>query len=216
MKLLIKSIIILFLFFTSMLLIMKFTGLLTIEDIKAIFTNLQTQPSYMIGSLVILLLFIDLFIAIPTMTVILLAGYFLGFQLALLYTSIGLLGASLTGYTLSIFYGERIINKLSNDQKQINQMKQLFNTHGMILIMLSRAVPLLPEISACLAGTCHMNLKKYLLAWTIGTIPYISIMTYAGSISSIDDPTPALVAALGVTVLFSIGWFIFKKINKYK
>lgn len=216
MKLLIKSIIILFLFFTSMLLIMKFTGLLTIEDIKSIFTNLKTQPSYMIGSLVILLLFIDLFIAIPTMTVILLAGYFLGFQLALLYTSIGLLGASLTGYTLSIFYGERIINKLSNDQKQINQMKQLFNTHGMILIMLSRAVPLLPEISACLAGTCHMNLKKYLLAWTIGTIPYICIMTYAGSISSIDNPKPALIAAIGITVLFSIGWFIFKKLNKYK
>jgi uncharacterized membrane protein YdjX (TVP38/TMEM64 family) len=216
MNLLIKSIIILFLFFTSMLLIMKFTSLLTIEDIKSIFTNLKTQPSYMIGSLVILLLFIDLFIAIPTMTVILLAGYFLGFQLALLYTSIGLLGASLTGYTLSIFYGERIINKLSNDQKQINQMKQLFNTHGMILIMLSRAVPLLPEISACLAGTCHMNLKKYLLAWTIGTIPYICIMTYAGSISSIDNPKPALIAAIGITVLFSIGWFIFKKINKYK
>jgi uncharacterized membrane protein YdjX (TVP38/TMEM64 family) len=216
MKLLIKSIIILFLFFTSMLLIMKFTGLLTIEDIKSIFTNLKTQPSYMIGSLVILLLFIDLFIAIPTMTVILLAGYFLGFQLALLYTSIGLLGASLTGYTLSIFYGERIINKLSNDQKQINQMKQLFNTHGMILIMLSRAVPLLPEISACLAGTCHMNLKKYLLAWTIGTIPYICIMTYAGSISSIDNPKPALIAAIGITILFSIGWFIFKKLNKYK
>jgi uncharacterized membrane protein YdjX (TVP38/TMEM64 family) len=82
--------------------------------------------------------------------------------------------------------------------------------------MLSHAVPLLPEISACLAGTCHMNLKKYLLAWTIGTIPYICIMTYAGSISSIDNPKPALIAAIGITVLFSIGWFIFKKLNKYK
>lgn len=216
MKLLLKSIIILFLFFTAMLLLLKFSGILSIEDIKELFSSLKEQPSYILGSLVVLLLLIDLFIAIPTMTVILLAGYFLGFELALVFTAIGLLGASMAGYFLSTFYGEKVLNKLSNDTEQKDQMKELFNTHGMIVIMLSRAVPLLPEISACLAGTCNMRMRKYFIAWTIGTIPYISVMTYAGSISSLENPMPALYAALGITLLFSFSWFIFKKINKRK
>jgi uncharacterized membrane protein YdjX (TVP38/TMEM64 family) len=197
-----------------MLLVIKFSGLLTVQDIKDTFSSLQEQPTYILGSVVIVLLFIDLFIAIPTMTVILLAGYFLGFSWAIIYVAIGLLGASLTGYFLSKLYGEKILDKLSNDTEQKNQMKELFNTHGMVVIMLSRAVPLLPEISACLAGTCHMKITKYLFAWIIGTVPYISVMTYAGSISSLDNPIPALVAALGVTLLFSLFWFIFMRRNK--
>lgn len=211
MKLLFKSVIILFLFFTSMLILIKFSGLLTLQDIKDTFSNLQEQPTYILGLLVVLLLFIDLFIAIPTMTVILSAGYFLGFEWAIFYSSIGLLGASLTGYFLSTLYGETVLNKLSDNTEQKNQMKALFNTHGMIVIMLARAAPLLPEISACLAGTCKMKTSKYLTAWIIGTIPYVSIMTYAGSISSLDDPMPALFAALGVTFSFSLFWFILKR-----
>lgn len=58
MKLLIKSVLILFVIFTSMLLIIKFSSLLTVEDIKEIFVNLKSQPSYILGSLIVLLLFI--------------------------------------------------------------------------------------------------------------------------------------------------------------
>lgn len=214
MKLLLKALIILFIFFTSMLLIIKFSGLLNLEDIKKTFTNLQQQPSYIIGFLVVLLLFIDLFIAIPTMSVILLAGYFLGFQWALLYSFLGLLGASLTGYILSTLYGEKILHKLSNDHEQKVQMKQLFNNHGVVVIILSRAVPLLPEICACLAGTCKMPISKYLIAWSIGTMPYISVMTYAGSISSFENPMPALFSVVGITLFFSFIWFVFSQITK--
>lgn len=216
MKLLIKSILILFTIFTSMLLIIKFSGVLSIDDIKQIFTTLKEQPSYIIGSLVILLLFIDLFIAIPTMTVILLAGYFLGLKGAIFYTLIGLLCASLTGYFLSRRYGEKVLNKLSSNEPQKQEMKDIFNNHGFLVIVLSRAVPLLPEISSCLSGTCKMPLKKYLLAWSLGTIPYVSAISYAGSISNFDNPMPALIAALGITVLFWFLWLVFTKVNKIK
>ena len=100
MKLLIKTILILISIFTATLLLIKFTGILTVDDIKEIFTNLKSQPSYILGGLIVLFLFIDLFIAVPTMTIIILAGYFIGFELALFYTTIGLLSASLTGYFL--------------------------------------------------------------------------------------------------------------------
>ncbi len=216
MKLLIKSVLILVAIFTTTLLIIKFSGVLTVEDIKEIFANLKSQPSYILGALIVLFLFIDLFIAVPTMTIIILAGYFIGFELAVLYTFIGLLSASLTGYFLSLKYGNKILDKLSSDEKQKLQMTDLFNKHGVLVIVLSRAVPMLPEISSCLAGTCKMSLKRFLFAWSLGTIPYLSVIAYAGSISNLENPMPAIYAAIGITVLFWIIWMVFMKYNKLK
>jgi len=216
MKLLIKTVLILFVIFTTMLLIFKFSGILSVEDIKQIFSNLKSQPSYILGSLIVILLFIDLFIAIPTMTIILLAGYFIGFELALFYTFLGLLSASLTGYFLSRKYGEKVLDKLSSNEQQKLEMKELFNKHGVLVLVLSRAVPMLPEVSSCLAGTCKMTLKRFLLAWSIGTVPYLAVITYAGSISNFDNPMPAITAAVAITLLFWILWLVFIKINKIK
>ena len=148
------------------------------------------------------------------MTIIILAGYFIGFELALLYTTIGLLSASLTGYFLSNKYGMKVLDKLSSNEEQKDEMTTLFNKHGVLVLVLSRAVPMLPEISSCLAGTCNMSLKRFLTAWFLGTIPYVCVITYAGSISNLDNPMPAVYAALGITMLFSLVWMVFIKINK--
>ena len=214
MKLLIKTILILVSIFTLTLLLIKFTGILTVEDIKEIFTNLKSQPSYILGALIVLFLFIDLFIAVPTMTIIILAGYFIGFELALFYTTIGLLSASLTGYFLSRKYGMKVLDKLSSNEEQKQEMTDLFNKHGVLVLVLSRAVPMLPEISSCLAGACDMSLKRFLFAWFLGTIPYVCVITYAGSISNLDNPMPAIYAALGITILFWFIWMVFMKIDK--
>ena len=216
MRLLIKSILILAAIFTTTLLIIKFSGVLTIQDIKELFETLKSQPSYILGALIVLFLFIDLFIAVPTMTIIILAGYFIGFELAVFYTFIGLLSASLTGYFLSRKYGMKILDKLTSDENQKLEMTQLFNKHGILVLVLSRAVPMLPEISSCLAGTCKMSLKRFLFAWSLGTIPYLCVIAYAGSISNLDNPMPAIYAALGITLLFWFLWLIFMKRNKIK
>jgi len=214
MKLLIKSVLILATIFTTTLLIIKFSGVLSVDDIKDIFENLKSQPSYILGFMIVLFLFIDLFIAVPTMTIIILAGYFIGFELAVFYTFLGLLSASLTGYFLSRKYGLKILNKLSSNEEQKIEMTELFNKHGVLVLVLSRAVPMLPEISACLAGTCNMSLKRFLLAWSLGTIPYLCVIAYAGSISNLDNPMPAIYVAIGITILFWFLWLIFMK--KYR
>lgn len=214
MKLLIRTILILVVIFTTTLLIIKFSGILTIEDIKNIFANLKSQPSYILGILIIGLLFIDLFIAVPTMTIIILAGYFIGFELALFYTTIGLLSASLTGYFLSRRYGMKLLDKLSSNEQQKEEMTTLFNKHGVLVLVLSRAVPMLPEISSCLAGACKMSFRRFLFAWFLGTIPYLCVITYAGSISNLQNPMPAVYAAIGITIFFWFIWMIFMKFNK--
>jgi uncharacterized membrane protein YdjX (TVP38/TMEM64 family) len=216
MKLLIKSVLILMGIFVSSLIIIKLTGILTIEDIKEIFNNLKSQPPHILGLSVVFLLFIDLFIAVPTMTIIILAGYFIGFELGMLYSLIGLIIASFTGYLGSWKYGNKLLDKLSSNELQKKEMMEIFNKHGFLVIILSRAVPMLPEISSCLAGTCKIPLQKYLMAWTLGTIPYVSIMSYTGSISDLENPMPAIYTVIGITLLFSLLWFLFMKFYKLK
>lgn len=211
MKLLIKTILMLMFIFFSTFLIIKFTGVLSVEDIKHYFELLKEQPHYFIGILVIILLFADLFIAVPTMTIIILAGYFIGFELAVLYAFTGLFGASFFGYFISRLYGEKLLKKVSKDEEQIIQMKKIFNQHGMIMLMLSRAMPMLTEISSCLAGTCKMPLSKYLLGWSIGTIPYLLLISYAGSISDLNNPKPVLITAFAITGVLWLSWFIFMR-----
>jgi len=211
MKLLLKTVLILLLVFSSTFLIIKTTGILTIEDIKHYFEVLKNQPSYFVGALVVILLFADLFIAVPTMTIIILAGYFIGFELASVYVFAGLFSASVTGYVLSRLYGEKLLRKITKDEKQILQMKEVFNEHGTFMLIIARALPMLPEITSCLAGTCKMPFYKYLFAWAIGSIPYLLLISYAGSISDLSNPKPVLYTAIVITGCLWIAWFMFMK-----
>lgn len=209
MKLLIKTALLLVAIFASTFVIIKLTGVLTVDDIKYGFESLKHQPAYLIGSLVIILLFADLFIAIPTMTVIILAGYFLGFQVAAFFTFVGLASAAFTGYLISHKWGDKLLRKISKDPQQITDMQHTFSQHGILLLVLSRAMPILPEVSSCLAGASKMPLSKFLLGWSLGSIPYLFIVTYAGSISSLDNPMPAIYTAVGITTSLWLVWAWF-------
>ncbi len=206
MKLLIKFALILAACFAATFIIIKATGVLTVDDIKNGFEQLHDAPLYMIGGLVILLLFVDLFIAIPTLTTIILAGYFLGFGTGALFALTGLACAAFTGYGLSLLWGDKLIDRLSRDDGQKHEMRETFQQHGILVLIMSRAMPILPEVSACLAGSSRMPLTRFVFGWGVGTIPYVLIATYAGSISSVEQPMPAIMAALGISATLWLAW----------
>jgi len=209
MKLLIKTALILATLFASTFIFIKISGILTIDDVTTSFESLKHQPAYIIGALVILLLLADLFIAIPTMTVIILSGYFLGFGMGALFAFAGLASAAMTGYAVSYRWGDKLLRKINRDEQQRLEMQQTFSQHGIGLLILSRAMPILPEVCACLAGTTKMPLPRFLLGWALGSIPYLLIITYAGSMSSLDRPMPAIYTAIGVSTTLWLSWSWF-------
>ena len=100
MKSLIKIAVTLFLFFTGMLILFKFTGVLTLEKIELWMTAAKnTNPIY-VALIVAGLLFCDLFMAVPTLSIMLLAG-FLGPAYAFVAAIVGVLLAGLCGYFLA-------------------------------------------------------------------------------------------------------------------
>jgi len=218
MKHLVKVIVIMASFFALTFVLVKMTGVLNVEQIKGWLLQAKELSPYFVGGIIVLLLFSDLFIAVPTLTVITLAGYFLGFQNGTIASFIGLILAGVTAYGLSIIFGERIFGFLLKKEKARQEAKTTFRQYSFSMILLSRAMPILPEVTACLAGMTQMKFSKFILAWAMSTIPYILIISYAGSISSIENPKPAIFTAIGVVATLWIGWLLFnvnqKKENK--
>ena len=218
MKHLIKIMAVMALFFALTFLLVKATGILSVEQISIWLAQAKALSPYYIGGIVVLLLFTDLFIAVPTMTVIALSGYFLGFPNGAIASLIGLTLAGLTGYGLSRLFGDRVFAFLLRKEEARQEAKTTFRQYSVIMILLSRATPILAEVTASLAGMTHMKFSKFIIAWSASTIPYALIISYAGSISSLEDPMPAIYAAIGISAMLWTGWYIFnvkRKKNEY-
>jgi len=197
--------------FASTFLAARALGLLTQENIRQLFEGIGTISSAGLFAIMVGLLFVDLFVAVPTLTIVLLGSYFLGFELGLLAAITGSAFAALSGYAICRRWGDPALARIVRDERQRHEMRDAFKLHGPGMIVLARAVPILPEVTACMAGITAMPLRRYTLFWTIGTLPYVTIASYAGSISTLDDPRPAIYAALGLYAVMWAGWSIYRR-----
>ena len=180
---------------------------------RAFLNSAKDISPALIGTVVVLLLFADLFVAMPTLTIMLLSGFFLGPVVGSGFSITGLLLAGFTGYGLSYYFGDPVVKLLIKDVRERDELVDAFRQHGVVTILLSRAVPILPEVSACMAGLTHMPKRKFIPAWLASTVPYAIVAAYAGSISSSSAPQPAIYTAIGLTAIFWLAWFVFNKIK---
>jgi|TARA_R110002096_G_C14661942_1_gene728489 uncharacterized membrane protein YdjX (TVP38/TMEM64 family) len=214
MKSLIKVILILGFVSGSSFILVQVTGLITIDRIDFWFNEIRSFPPYYIGGVVLALMLIDLFISIPTLATIMLAGFFMGTLLGAAFTIIGLTIAGCCGYMLGRRYGEVILKFLLKNDTEREEFKASFEEHGFFTILLSRALPVLPEVSTCIAGMTKMPFSKFLTAWLISITPYSLIAAYAGASSSPRSPEPAIIAWALLTSSLWVGWYIFKRAKK--
>ncbi|KPB01598.1 hypothetical protein SU32_08340 [Ahrensia marina] len=56
-----------------------------------------------------------------------------------------------------------------------------------------------------------MRFLHYIGFFTLGTLPYVLIASYAGSISSPESPQPAIYAALALYVFLWLGWYLLHR-----
>jgi len=214
MKEMLKVMLILMLVFATTFIIAKTTGLLSLEQIEGWLIAAKDAPAIYIMAIVIALLFMDLFITVPTLSLIMLSGYFLGYPLGVLASITGLTVAGCSGYLLSYVFGNRLLRFLIKDAERREEMKVTFHKHGFAMILLSRALPMLPEVTSCLSGSTKIPFLKFISAWLISTIPYVLIAAYSGSISTLSNPMPAIFTAIGITSFLWLGWFIFHRTQK--
>ena len=211
MKPLLKVMLILGSIFAMTFIAGRVFGILTVENVKAWLELAASIDPLWLASTVILLLFIDLFVAVPTLTITILAGFFLGFPLGAAAALAGMSAAAFAGYAISRVWGDRPIAILVRDDHERQDMAHTFQQNGPVMIVLSRAVPILPEVTACMAGATKMAFGRYLIFFGISTIPYVLIASYAGSISSVESPQPAILAVLFLYATLWTGWYFFQR-----
>ncbi len=164
------------------------------EGLRAWMTS---QGAGLVWLLAILLLVGDLFLPVPATAVMSGLGYFYG---TLTGGVIGASGSFLSGalaYGLCRKFGERVAARLMGPS-DLERGQRLFATQaGGWLVALSRWMPLLPEVVACMAGLTRMPGRKFFSALACGCLPMGFVFAWIGSQG---EARPGLAIGLSIVV----------------
>ena len=145
---------------------------------------------------VIALLISDLFLPVPATPVMSAAGYVYGVAAGGAVSAAGSFLAGLVAYELCAGFGHRAAAKIVGPA-DLARGERLFRERGAWLVALSRALPVLPEVIACLAGLTRMPRGKFCAALACGSLPMGFI--YA-AIGANGQERPGLALALSALI----------------
>lgn len=211
MKDLLKLAAVLALAFASTFFIAGWLGLFSEQQVLAGLKAMHETNPYLFALIVVGLLWLDLLVAIPTMATILLAGYFLGPVLGAAASIVGLLLMGLSGYGMGRKLGRAAVKRFYKDERRLADIEAAFARNDLLVLFACQALPILPELSCCLAGVARTRPARFLLGYAVGVVPFASILAWAGSVSTADDPSPAILVGIGVTVTLLLAWQALKR-----
>jgi len=214
MKLLFKIAFIILSFFIVLIFVMKLGFNVTLDEVSLYIESIKSEHPLLISLTLCLFFIVDLFFSIPTIALISLAGNLLGFFWGSLTCIVGIFLLGSLGYFLGNRLGPRFISQISKDRKEIDEMKRIFQNNGRFCLLISRSVPMLPELSSCLAGMGEMKYSTFLKWYMAGAIPFILLISYSGSISRADNLSPLIFTLFFVYFSYGIFAFAYRRKNK--
>jgi len=157
------------------------------------------------------LLIADLFLPVPGTVVMSAMGYVYGPWWGGLFSSVGSVLGGLLAYGLCRALGHRAAVWLAGE-KDLEKGERFFRNGGGWVVTLSRWLPLLPEVVACMAGLTRMPLRIFLVALLCGSLPLGFVFAAVGAAGK-DTPGLALALSAGIPVLM---WLVARKVVKLK
>lgn len=116
------------------------------------------------------LLWSDLLLPIPATAVMSALGFVHGVLVGGLLGAAGSILAGLTGYGLCRALGPRAARAILGEDG-LAEGRRLFARVGAWLVLLSRWLPVFPEVVACMAGLAGMPFATFVLALAAGSLP---------------------------------------------
>jgi len=152
----------------------------------------------------IALLMADLLLPIPATGIMAALGAIYGVWLGAAVGAAGSAMAALTGYWLARLAGRRGIRRIASDE-EIERFRAFFDGWGGAGVIISRAMPILPEMLSVLAGLAQMSFRRFLPALLLGTIPTAILFAYIGHAAA-EKPTYGVALAIVIPLLI---WPVF-------
>ncbi len=152
------------------------------------------------------LLIIDLFLPILGTVVMSALGLVYGWFFGGVLSAIGSIGAGLLAYGLARKLGRKAATWLTGE-KGLEDGERLFRGElGGWLVALSRWMPVLPEVVACLAGIAKMPFGRFMGALCAGSVPMGFVFAWIGHTGQ-EKPMMALILSAGLPPLI---WGAFR------
>ena len=148
----------------------------------------------------------DIILPIPSTIIMTESANALGFFTSLFICVMGLFCSNMIGFFLCKL-GLLKFEKLGSPQ-----LDSFFKKHGFTAIILTRSIPILPELIAYMAGLSKMRPISFALASFLGAFPIALYCVYIGII--IENRTYEMFSAIGFSAAMLILSFIFKLIKK--
>ena len=163
------------LFFLTIFLIVESLNLPLLADPTG-WMETSTVGAALVG---ISLLVSDVFLPVPSTFVMMANGALFGIALGTFLSTLGSLGAALTGF----FIGRRSSSLLSKlvsaaERERANRMLAKW---GAIAIIITRPIPLLAETTSIVAGTSAMSWRTVTLASFLGSLPTALLYALTGA-----------------------------------
>jgi len=138
----------------------------------------------------IILLVLDIFLPIPATLVMSGLGFVYGAVGGGLIAAFGSFASGAVGYWLCRSFGVQTAKKILGEN-DFEKGTRTFTEVGGWLVVVSRWLPVFPEVISCMAGLNRMPKLKYHLALLASAIPMGFIYAYIGE-AGIKDPSKAL------------------------
>lgn len=211
MRDLLKIAVVLALAFGSTFFLVQWSGLIPEEGVVAWLEGLRAIDPWLLVAGVILLLVLDLLVAIPTMTTILLAGWLLGPVAGGLAASAGLMAMGGAAYGMGRRLGRPVLARMLKDPDRLAGIEAAFARQDMLVLVVCQALPILPELSATLAGIAQMPLRRFLAGYAAGVVPFAFIVAAGGAASTPDDLCPAILTAIATSATLLLLWQVVRR-----
>ncbi len=147
------------------------------------------------------LLVADLVLPIPATPIMAALGAVYGPLAGTAFAVIGSATAGIAGYWLAKACGNRGVRFIA-DERELARFQAFFEAWGPYAVILSRALPIMPEVISILAGLSRMSFRKFLISLLAGTIPVAAVLAWSGHLSR----DHAWYAVLLATVLPAVLW----------
>jgi uncharacterized membrane protein YdjX (TVP38/TMEM64 family) len=147
----------------------------------------------------IVLLMSDLVLPLPATLIMAAVGYLYGPVTGGVISVAGSFMAGVTGYWLCRWSGEKTALRLLG-AKDFERGRKIATNAGGWIVVLSRWLPVFPEVIACMAGLTRMKAIKFHLALLCGTLPLGFTYAYIGS-AGVDNPMLAIALSAGLPPL---------------
>lgn len=159
----------------------------------------------------ILLLMTDLFLPLPATLIMSALGYIYGIVGGGLISTAGSFLAGSLGYWLCRMAGEnaarRILGNKDLERGKIISTKEI----GILVVVLSRWLPVFPEVISCMAGLTRMNPARFHVALLCGSLPMGFVYAYVGY-TGVENPGLALALS---ALLPAVIWMFIRSVYKF-